>query len=103
MKRTYKLFTVFALTILVANIAKAQEVIHDEEADMACFLIMYQEGLTGEEFDKGWPICLKAAETGARGAQIWLAWFILRTMKGKKLSIGSQKLLRMDILLHKTN
>jgi len=85
-----KKYLLFITLCLLPNILYAQEVLYDLKADKACFDTMYRESLTGEEltveeFKNVWPICIKAAESGAAGSQYLVGMVYLEQDREKAI------------------
>ena len=85
-----KTLVLILLSFIVVPPVLADEAPYDEEADMACFESMYKGKTVGEEltlegFEKIWPICLKAAESGAQGSQYLVGMVYLGQDKEKAI------------------
>ena len=68
------------------NTAQAQEVYYDGELDRACFAFMNGVGVE-QDLDKAWPICAKAAKSGAAGSQNLIGMIYIANEGQKELGI----------------
>ena len=84
--RVLAFVTCFAAAAAFYSTAHAQNVSYDKELDMACFAYMYGDGVE-KDFDKAWPICVEAAESGAAGSQSLIGMVYIENKEQKELGI----------------
>lgn len=87
---SYIFILLFSIFLFCFFQARAQQISYNLEADKTCFEIIYKEALTGEkltveEFENVWPICIRAAESGAAGSQYLVGMVYLEQDREKAI------------------